>query len=131
MTVNTTEQTTPNQSAIERLNELSAQGAFDDTPPELPEVQPLPVELPGGWRLASLKQRHLMAFFDTGIINKEYDNRFRRNYELVKAAIEADFFELPTGVEVGVLDDMDWRDVEMIYIAVNNHATNTMKIPKN
>ena len=95
------------------------------------EHKPLPVDLVSGWVFREWKQRHVMALVETNTINKDFDNGFRRNYEVVKAAIECDCFDKPTGVTPDVLLDMSVHDVAQLQTAITNHFLNLVYTPKN
>jgi hypothetical protein len=93
--------------------------------------EPLPVNLPSGWAFSDWKQRHIMALVETDCFTTEYHNRWRRNYEVAKAAIESGCFEKPTAVEPGILDDMNIWDVEALWVAINAEFINRRNTPKN
>lgn len=95
--------------------------------------KPLDIELLSGWEFCEWKQRHLMALADSGILDndRQWDNEFRMNYEVVAAAIEAECFYLPTNIEPDQLLDMDWRDVQKLRQAVMNNYLNLRLTPKN
>ena len=95
------------------------------------EHKPRPIELVSGWHFREWKQRHVMALWESGTLAQDFDNRWRRNFEVVKAAIECDCFDKPTGVTPDVLLDMDTADVEMLHNAVSNNFTNIIYTPKN
>ena len=97
------------------------------------EYEEQEVILPAGWHMATWKQRQLMDIYETEVIQKtlrgDYANRWRRNYEVVKAVFECGGFDVK-GISVDDLDDMAWDDVEMICLAVITHYQNTINIKK-
>lgn len=93
---------------------------------------PLEFELVSGWHFREWKQKHVMALYEhDGFMSEEKRNRFRRNYEVVKAAIECDCFDKPTAVQPDILLDMDMRDVEQLHNAVSANFMNVVNTPKN
>ena len=91
---------------------------------------PRPIDLVSGWAFSEWKQRHVMTLFETGAITEDWPNRWRRNYEIVKAAIECGCFDKPTAVEVSILDDMAVEDVEQLHDAITANFMNTVNTPK-
>ena len=97
------------------------------------EYQEQEVVLPAGWHMSAWKQKHLMGIHEAGAISKAlnggYDNRWRRNYEVVRSVFENGGFDVK-GIQIDDIDDMDWRDVEMICLAAIAHYQNTILIKK-
>lgn len=97
------------------------------------EYQEEAVELPAGWRLREWRQGTLLTIFEDGPLAKAleggYDNRWRRNGEVVKSVLEHGGFDVK-GIEPDDIDDMDWRDVEKIFFGVVTHYNNTVLVKK-
>lgn len=95
------------------------------------EVEPKEVILPSDWKLSDWRQRHLMQLYKTGVpFKEEFNDRFTRNFEWVKAAIECDCFERPLGVDEETLLDLEWYEVEEIYNAIRSHLFNLITLKK-
>jgi hypothetical protein len=93
--------------------------------------EPQPVNLLVGWRFCTWKQRHVMALYESGALSNSYDNRFRRNFEVVKAAIEAGCFEAPLSIAIDMVLDLPVQDVEQLHDAIAANYMNTVLTPKN
>lgn len=115
------------QQEPQPVNDGSVEQEIDEAFP----YQSQPIILPIGWEFTNWRQRHVMALYEAGVITNQYPNRWRMNYEIVKAAIEAGCFASPVKVETAVLDDMHIHDVEMLRVAVINNYTNLVLTPKN
>ena len=129
------------QDAFDKLAELSKQQ--DDAPQAVSNgatVQqeidaafsytPRPIELVSGWAFIEWKQQHVMSLYETDALTADWPNRFRRNYEVVKAAIDCGCFDKPTAVRAGILDNMTVEDVEQLHDAIVANFMNTVNTPK-
>jgi len=83
--------------------------------------------------MSKWKQKTIMDICEDGALDKairgDYDNRFLRNYEVVLSVLHRGGFDVK-GIAADDIDDMDWRDVEMICIASVHHYQNTEYIKK-
>ena len=129
-------------AALKQLAEKQQQGETAVDEPETLEqleaitsqdYQERPVELPAGWRMREWRQKHLMAIYEDGPLLKaldgEYDNRWRRNDDVVKSVLRHGGFDVVNVTEADI-DGMHWQDVEMIYLAIVAHYSNTVLIKK-
>lgn len=110
---------------IEKLQEQAKEELPDIT------VKLLPIDLPSGWKFRDLKHGHLLDFYDAEPFSQKYKSKFAEADAQVRAAIAADFFELPTAVNPDVLRGMEWADVEKLQLAVVNCVLNKSRTPKN
>ncbi len=96
-------------------------------------VEPLAVVLPAGWKLGEWRQKHMIAIYEDGplqgALDGTYSNRWRRNGELVKSVLAHDGFD-GLNISDDNVDNMDWRDVEQIALAIVAHYQNAIIIKK-
>ncbi|MCP5018918.1 MAG: hypothetical protein GY938_27120 [Ketobacter sp.] len=124
-----------NSGAVSKPDTEKEQPVEQETAAKAPQVeyQFEEPEMLSGWEFKPWKHRLLMELYETGVlkIGKEWDGRFRRNHETVKAVIEAGGFNLPTAATVEMLDDLEWYQVEQLYTAVWTNYYNCMFTKKN
>lgn len=114
------------------LEALKQQATQNGKPPAL-TYQPAPLEMVSGWEFGQWKQRHIMPLVDSGVLDpeREWPNAHRGNFEIVKAAMEAGCFSLPTAVTEDMILDLDSRDVNKLARAVVQNYLNLTRTPKN
>jgi len=93
--------------------------------------EPLPVELPAGYKFTDLRQRHLIAYSDDADFSLQHKTKFHLWQHHIDAAVNAGWFTQPPQFTIEAAQDLHRDIAEMLYEAITSTWVNAVNTPKN